>query len=117
MLGGERTARRRLARTALAPPLICIDGYSYGLGVKGSLVRTLSSRRPSLLVRGGDIRLGATIPAVRSGAGVEIVFRPAEAMRRTCQDRNLVPTRHLCANSLLGSPSSSIVATLVGSTL
>jgi hypothetical protein len=42
----RRLARRLVARTALAPPLTRTDAYSYVLGVKGSQVRILSSRRP-----------------------------------------------------------------------
>ena len=41
----RRPARRLAAHTALAPPLTRTDAYSHVLGVKGSQVRILSSRR------------------------------------------------------------------------
>jgi hypothetical protein len=43
---GRRPARRLIAPTALAPPLTRADAYSHVLGVKGSQVQILSSRRP-----------------------------------------------------------------------
>jgi hypothetical protein len=54
---------------------VCASGEDTGcwqrnpknaLGVKGSQIQILSSRRPSLLVREGENLLGATLPDVLS---------------------------------------------------